>query len=306
MNVFQATLYSLQLWIRTGWRPVFLFDKYLFRHHFNFGYKLTLSGLIDTVYQNFYTLIIGKFFSAAQAGYYTYSMTLRQLPIQNISGALNKVSYPVFSSIQHDDIRLKRAYKKLMQQAIFWVAPILILLSIVAEPLFRFLLTEKWLPAAPYFQILCWAGILYPLQFYNLNILKVKGRSDLFLRLEIIKKVYSVIGVFCILRFGIYALLYFLLITTIVSFVINTWYSGKLINYPMREQLKDIAPTILLAAFLGVVVWYINFYLQHYFGFSDILQLLITASIYALAYLLTSYCINISSLKDFRQLILKR
>ena len=234
MNVFQATIYSIQLWIRIGWRPEFLFNKELFKHHFGFGYKLTLSGLIDTIYQNLYTLIIGKFFSAAQVGYYTYSMTLRQLPIQNVSGALNKVTYPIFSSIQNDDTRLKRAYKMLMQQVIFWIAPVMILLSIIAEPLFRFLLTEKWLPAVPYFQILCWAGILYPLQAYNLNILKVKGRSDLFLRLEIIKKAYAVIGVFCVIQFGIFALLYFLLAITLVSFVVNTWYSGKLINYPIQ------------------------------------------------------------------------
>ncbi len=306
MNVFQATMYSIQLWIRSGWRPQFLFNKKLFKHHFGFGYKLTLSALINTIYQNLYTLIIGRFFSAAQVGYYTYSMTLRQLPIQNVSNALNKVTYPIFSSIQNDDARLKRAYKMLMQQVIFWIAPVLILLSIIAEPLFRFLLTEKWLPAVPYFQILCWAGILYPLQSYNLNILKVKGRSDLFLRLEIIKKAYSVIGVFCVIQFGIFALLYFLLASTLVSFVINTWYSGKLINYPIREQLKDIIPTILLAVLTGLLIWVIDYYLKQYFNPPDVIQLIIIGSLYFFIYLSVSYYMNITSFKDFRQLIMKR
>jgi O-antigen/teichoic acid export membrane protein len=153
---------------------------------------------------------------------------------------------------------------------------------------------------------LCWAGILYPLQSYNLNILKVKGRSDLFLRLEIIKKTYSIIGVLCVIQFGIFALLYFLLATTLVSFVINTWYSGKLINYPIQEQLKDVFPAILLAAVTGLLIWGINYYLNHYFNLPDIIQLIIIGSLYFLIYLSVSYYINVTSFKDFRQLILKK
>lgn len=306
MNIFQSSMYSIQLWIRSGWRPKFLFDKDLFKYHFNFGYKLTLSSLLDTVYQNLYTLIIGKFFSAAQVGYYTYSMTLRQLPIQNISGALNKITYPIFSSIQNDDIALKRAYKKLMQQVIFWIAPILILLTIIAEPLFRLLLTEKWLPAVPYFQILCIAGILYPLQAYNLNILKIKGRSDLFLKLAVIKKVLSISGVFVALQFGIFGLLYFQIVMTLISFVINTWYSGKFINYSFKNQLSDISPILLVAACTGGAVKVLNIYLENYLTIPDILQLMIAGFIYFSLYLFTSYLIKIDSFNDFSQLILKR
>ena len=306
MNVFQASMYSIQLWIRSGWQPKFLFNKELFQHHFSFGYKLTLSGLINTIYQNLYTLVIGKFFSAAQVGYYTYSMTLRQLPLQNVSTALNKITYPIFSAIQNDAIRLKRAYKKLMQQVTFWIAPVMILLSIIAEPLFRFLLTEKWLPAVPYFQILCIAGILYPLQTYNLNILKIKGRSDLFLKLEVIKKTYAVIGIFFALKFGIYGLLYFQIITTFIGFVINTWHSGKLINYPIKEQLGDIISIILLAALIGILTWFINFYVRYTLNFPDVLVLITIPVTYFLVYLFVSYSINMVSFNDFRRLILKR
>jgi O-antigen/teichoic acid export membrane protein len=144
------------------------------KYHFDFGYKLTLSGVIDTVYLNLYQIIIGKYFTAAQLGYYTRAQTMKQLPVSNISSALNRVTYPMFTSIREDNVKLKSVYRRLMQQVLFWIAPVLIISGILAEPLFRFLLTEKWLPAVPYFQILCFVGIMYPLHSYTLNILKVK------------------------------------------------------------------------------------------------------------------------------------
>src|SRR6185312_8789997 len=145
-----------------------------FHYHFKFGYKLTLSGLLDTIFTNIYQIIIGRFFIAADVGFYTRASTLTQLPVNNISGALNKISYPLFASIQNDNERLKKAHKQIMQMVIFIIAPVLVIMGVLAEPLFRFLFTEKWLPAVPYFQILCLTGILYPLHAYNLNILNIK------------------------------------------------------------------------------------------------------------------------------------
>ena len=298
-------LTTAQLWLRSGWKPDFIFNYERFRYHFDFGYKLTFAGIIDTIYQNAYTLIIGKFFSASQLGYYTRAATLRQLPVQTISSALNKVTYPVFSSLQEDDVKLKSAYKKLMQQVLFWIAPTLVILVVIAEPLFRFLLTEKWLPAVPYFQILCVAGIMYPLQAYNLNILKVKGRSDLYMRLSIIRKIFFTIGVFCAVPFGIYGLLCFQVISTFIGFVSNTWYSGRLINYPMKEQLRDVVPIILLASFVGVLVWLIGIYVKHSFFMPDFLQLILFSCMYFIIYLIISYYTNMTSLSDFRQIVFK-
>src|SRR5690606_26101433 len=158
------------LWWRTRWVPSFVFSREKFRYHLLFGYKLTISGIIDTIFQNIYQIIIGKIFIASQVGFYTRANSLRQLPVMNLSTALNKVTYPLFASIQHEDERLKNAYKEIMQMAIFLIAPVLIILGVLAEPVFRFLFTEKWLPAVPYFQVLCIAGILYPIHSYNLNI----------------------------------------------------------------------------------------------------------------------------------------
>src|SRR5699024_10001617 len=157
--------------------------------------------------------------------------SLKQLPVNNISGALNKVTYPLFASIQNDDDRLKRVYKEIMQMVVFIIAPILIILGVLAEPLFRFLFTEKWLPAVPYFKILCLSGILYTIHSYNLNIMKVKGRSDLFLKLEIIKKIMVVVIIVITIQFGIMGLIWGQLVTSILAFFINTHYTGRFLKY---------------------------------------------------------------------------
>ena len=173
MGVFQSFLNSLQLWVRTGWWPSRAFSKKKFKKHFRFGYKLTLSGLLDTTFNNIYQIVIGRYFNPSQVGFYTRADSLKQLPVSNLSVALNKISYPLFSSIQNDNIRLRRGYKEIMQMIIYLISPLLTIMAVLAEPLFRLLFTEKWLPAVPYFQILCLTGILYPLHSYNLNILNV-------------------------------------------------------------------------------------------------------------------------------------
>src|SRR5699024_2061627 len=131
----------------------------------------------------------GKFFEASQVGFYTRAETMKNLPVQNISLALNRVTYPLFATIQDDNVRLKSVYQKLMKMVVFVIAPVMVISGVLAEPIFRFLLTEKWLPAVPYFQILCVAGILYPVHMYNVNVLTVKGRSDLLLRVTIYKNI---------------------------------------------------------------------------------------------------------------------
>lgn len=306
MNIVQSFLITVSHWIYSEWRPSFIFDKRCFKKHFHFGYKMTLSGLLDVIYKNIYVLIIGKNYSATQLGYYSRADSISQLPAGNISAALNKVTYPMFASISTDDIKLKTVYKKLMQQVIFWNASILILCAVIAEPLFRFLITDKWLPAVPYFQILCISCIFYPLHAYNLNILKVKGRSDLFLKLEFIKKSLSIIGILLVIPFGIYGLLYFQLFFNVIAFYINSIYSGKLINYPVREQVTDILPAIVLSAITGWFCSMLDAFLLNTFHFSDIVRLIIDSAFFFTLYLGVSYLIQLNAMCDFKQLVLKR
>lgn len=303
MSLFQAFLSSTQLWLRTGWSPSFVFSKEKFRYHFKFGYKLTLSGLLDTVFTNIYQIIIGKFFIAAEVGFYTRANSLRQLPVNNLSAALNKISYPLFASIQNDDVRLKKAYKQIMQMVIFVIAPVLVIMGVLAEPLFRFLFTAKWLPAVPYFQILCVAGILYPLHAYNLNILNVKGRSDLFLKLEIIKKIIVIIIIVITIKFGIIGLIWGQLINSVISFFINTHYSGRFIKYNAWQQAKDVLPLIFLAFIAGAIVWGIDFELTNN---KDIFRLLIGGTAGIFGYLGIAALLRVESLYEFKKIILRK
>lgn len=306
MNIAQSIFVTVQYWVYTKWKPDFEIDMQRLKHHFNFGYKLTLSGLLDAVYQNIYNLIIGKYFSVAQLGFYTRAYSLRQLPVQNIAQALNKVTYPVFSSIQNDDAKLKMAYKKLMMQVMFWLTPAMLVLALLAEPLIRLVFTGKWLPSVPYFQILCVGGVLYPLHSYNLNILKVKGRTDLFFKLEIVKKLYITIGIFLAFPYGIYGLLYFQLISTCISFYINTFYSGKMIGYPVKEQLADILPYITLASLVAVMIWYLDTFLVGLFQMRDFGRIFICGITYLAVYLGLCEILNLQAMLDFKKLVLKR
>ncbi len=271
MGLASSLTNTIMLWVQSNWKPSLIFDTKKFQYHFGFGSRMMLSGILDTLFTNAYTLVIGKFYNAAQLGFYTRADTLKQFPVSTLSGILNKVTYPLFAEIKDDDVRLKSVYKQIMKMVIFIIAPVLVMMGVLAEPLFRFLFTEKWLPAVPYFQILCAAGLLYPLHSYNLNILSVKGRSDLFLKLEVIKKVCLALVILISFPFGVLGLIWGQVIFSCLAFFINTHYSGKFLKYSSREQLRDIAPTLLLAGSMGGAVLIINFLLMPY---ADLVRLL--------------------------------
>ena len=200
------TSYSLQVWIQSKWLPKWVFDWSRVKSLFDFGSKMMVEGVLSSIYQNLYELMIGRYFSTAQVGFYTQANKLKQVPVQNISNALGRVTFPVLAEIQHDDVRLKGAYKKVVRQIFLIISPVMVGGIVLAEPLFRMVLTEKWLPAVPYFQWLCVSGLFYPVNAYNLNILKVKGRSDLFLYLGLVKKGIAILGMFIFIQFSVLAL----------------------------------------------------------------------------------------------------
>lgn len=259
-QLIKTSVSTLQFIFYSKWKPSLIFDKEKFRYHFNFGYKMTLSSLLNVIFNNLYSLIIGKFFSANILGFYNRADTLKQLPISNLSTALNRVTFPLFAHISHDDDRLKDVYQKLMKIVILVTAPVMIFLIVVAKPMIVLLLTEKWLPSVPYFQVLALAAILYPIHSYNLNILQVKGRSDLFLKLEIIKKVFLVFILWVSIKYGIYGLLWGQVFFSVLSFFINTHYSGKILQYQTFEQLLDLLPSLVFAVVLGFILFLLNKY----------------------------------------------
>jgi len=302
--ITQSFFNVLQLWFWSSWRPTLTFSIDKFKYHFHYGYKLTMSSLLDTIFNNAFTIVIGKFFSPAQVGYFTRADNLKQLPINNIASALNKVTFPLFATIQNDDVRMKNVYKKIMQMVIFLVAPMLIFAAVLATPMFRLLFTEKWLPAVPYFQILCANGILFPIHAYNLNILKVKGRSDLFLKLEILKKVLLIFVILISFYFGIFGLLYGSVIFSIVAFFINTHYTAKFINYKPFEQISHIAPAILLALFVGVLLYFIDKFVSLWASY-DFIRLFVGGTIATIIYISIAYGFKMKSLQELISIIKK-
>lgn len=283
-----------------------MIDRQRLWEHFNFGYKLTLAGILNTIFVNAYNIVIGKFFSATQVGFYSKADRLRMFPVKTLSSALKKVTYPLFSEMQNDNDKLRMVYRKVMMQSMFIITPVLSYAFISAEPLFRFFLTEKWLPAVPYFRILCFVGLLHIIQSYNLNILNVKGRSDLFLKLEIIKKFIIVIGIAVTIPFGILGLLYFQVVNSLISYGINSYYSGLFINYPALSQIRDILPVILMGIIPALFVYFIIYHLLSGDGWSDIFQLLITCVVYFTGYFGLNDLIKTNTYLDLKSILLTR
>lgn len=300
-NLARSAARSIQLWLWSPWKPSLNFKKEKIKKHLNFGYKLTLSSIIDSIFRDIYTIIIGKFFNPLQVGFYNRANTLQMYPISNFSAVLNTVTYPLFSKIQHDNKKLKNAYKKIMQMSVFLIAPTLLTMSALAEPLFRFLLTEKWLPAVPYFQILCFTGIFYPINAYNLNIISVKGRSDLLLMLSIVKKILIVFVIFISFQWGIYGLVLGQVPLAIIAIFFNSYYSGKLINYGIGEQLKHIIPSIVYSLICGLIVYFFDTHITK--THTDLLRLLLGGGVSIFCYFTLSFFLNKSILLDLISIV---
>lgn len=255
------TITSFLLWIWNKWKPSFEFSRNSFKEMFSFGYKLLISGLIDTAYQNIYLLVIGKYFSAAELGFYTRADQFSNLPSKNITSVIQRVSYPVLAEIQHDIPRLKTAYQKIIKSTMLITFVSMIILAAVAKPLVLTLVGEKWLPSVIYLQLLSFGGMLYPLHAVNLNMLNVQGRSDLFLRLEIIKKILAIPVIVVGVLLGIKAMIVGMIIISMIAFFLNSYYSGQHIGYSSMQQLKDILPSFILAIFIGSITHLIGAFL---------------------------------------------
>lgn len=242
------------LWIVTRWRPLLTFSTSSFRTLFSFGSKLALSGLIDTFYRNLFTLVIGKRFSAAEVGVYTRASQFGSYLSSNVSGVLQRVSYPVLCTIQDDDNAVREAYRKFLRISAFIIFPLMTGLAGVASPLVLILLTDEWMQVIPLLQVLCLALMWYPVHAINLNLLQVKGRSDLFLRLEVIKKIIGVSLLFAALPFGVIAICWSQVASSLISLAINTYYTGRLIDLGFFRQMRELLPALLYSLSMGLCV----------------------------------------------------
>ena len=253
-------LNTLFLWVYSKWHPVWEFSRKSFNELFGFGSKLLLSGLLDTIYKNIYYIIIGRFYTSAQLGQYTRADQFNMIFSSNLTSVVQRVSYPVLSSIQEEPERLREAYQKVIKITMLITFACMLGLAAVAKPLILILIGEKWLPAVYFLQIICFSGMLYPLHAINLNILQVKGRSDLFLKLEIIKKIIAVGPIVVGVVYGIEYMLWGGVLTSFIAYFLNSYYSANLMNYPTSEQIKDILPTFLTSFLVAAFMWSVSFW----------------------------------------------
>lgn len=249
---------TLFLWIYAQWLPKLQFSVASFKELFDFGWKLLVSGLIDTAWKEIYQVIIGKCYSAATLGQYARAQQFGAIFSTNLTSIVQRVSYPVLSEIQNDKEHLKNAYKKVIKVTMLGTCCCMLGLAAVAKPMIVTLIGEQWLPAVPFLQIICLQMMLYPLHSINLNMLQVQGRSDLFLRLEIIKKAIAVIPLLLGIFVNIYWMLWGSVAIGFVSYYLNAYYSGTFLDYNIWEQVRDILPAFGVASVMALIVWSIS------------------------------------------------
>lgn len=301
-SLIDNLLRTIFWWFFSNWRPSWIFSCNSLRTMFAFGSRILGFGLLDAVFQNGYLMVIGKFFSPLSLGFYSRAETVQQFSSNNIAVMINQVTFPVFSSVQDDPHRLKRGVRKILTMLALINFPLMAGLAIVAKPMVLVLFTEKWLPCVPYLQLLCVVGMLYPVTSTNMNVLNSQGRSDLFFRLEVLKKIFFVFSIAITYHWGIIVMIYGQIALACFSYLLNAYYSGKIINYPIFEQIRDLVPSLLLTAIMSVGVYLLN-YMPIYNQFAMLSVQIITG---ILLYTAICYIFRISSFLEILKLIKSR
>lgn len=251
---------TVVLWITVKWRPKRAFSFERLKGLISYGWKLLVSSLIDTLYNNLRQLIIGKLYTEADLAYYNQGRQIPDLIVNNINTSIDSVLLPVMSSEQEDKARVKEMTRRAVKTSTFVLAPMMLGLAAAAPAIIEILLTEKWIDSVFYLRIFCITYMFYPIHTANLNAIKAMGRSDLFLKLEITKKIVGLILLVSTMWFGVEAMTYSLLLSSLCSQIINTKPNKELLGYGYIEQLKDILPNILLAAVMAIVVSAVGFF----------------------------------------------
>ncbi len=289
------------LWLLSKWRPRLVYSWLSFHELFAFGSKLLASGLLDTVYRNIYPIVIGKLFSASSLGHYTRAHQFSEFPSSNVTGIIQRVTYPVLCEIQNDDVRLANIYRKFLKLSAFVIFPLMAGLAAVAEPFVNIMLGSQWGFCGQLLQVICFSMMWYPVHSINLNLLQVKGRSDLFLRLEVIKKILGV-AVLCVTApFGLMVMCYGQIFSSLVSLVINTYYTGKLINVGFVRQMRDLLPTTILCLIMFTLILLVN----HFIG-NDVVELCTGIVVGVVFYSLSSRVFKFSELDELLSLIKRK
>lgn len=258
----QAGVASAILWVASNWRPAWQFSKESFSRLFGFGRNLLAEGLLDVAFQNSYILVIGRFFSAELTGLYFFARKISNLLSQQLTGAVQQASFPALATLQDDNQTLKYKYRQIMQLMMFLIAPVMMLLAGLASPLIRVAFDEKWHGAVPYLQLLCVVGMIFPLHALNVNLLNVKGRSDLVFKVGLLKKAVNITLLLLAIPYGVLAIVLSQVVATFLALVPNTYFSAKLVGYSLAEQGRDVIKPIGAAVSGGALAWWLAGNLQ--------------------------------------------
>lgn len=292
-QVSAALIRTFSLWIVSKWRPKTGWSRDSFKYLWGYGSKIMGVGILDTVFNNIYPLVIGKFYTAKDLGDYTRAQQFVDLPINNVTGILQRVSFPVLSSIQNQDNRLQTNYLRMLRTTAFIMFPLLFGIAVLAKPFVLVFLGEKWLGCVLLLQILCVAKIWTPINAVNLNLLQVKGRSDIFLKLELIKKSIIILTMILTIPRGIVWMVSGTVFTTFVAFIINTLATQRLVNVGLFKQIKEFVPILVVSLIMVAVIYIANNYISNMY-----IQLFGGFVIGVTTYSLSAYAFKLKALTD--------
>ena len=285
-----AMIDTMILWITVKWRPKAVFSWERLKSLLAYGWKLLVAVLLDTVYNNLRNLVIGKMYSSADLAFYNQGDKFPKIIVTNINTSIDSVLLPTLSSEQDNKARVKEMTRRAIKTSTYIMAPLMMGLAFCAKTVVELVLTQKWLPCVPFLQIFCITYMFYPVHTANLNAIKAMGRSDIFLKLEIIKKIVGMSLLLSTMWFGVMAMAYSLLVSCVLSQIINSWPNKRLLGYGYLEQLRDLIPGVILAVIMGICVYFIG-----YINLPNIIVLIIQVIVGATIYIVMSIVFKLES-----------
>ncbi len=291
-NLFNQLVDTIILWVTVKWRPQLVFSFKRLKGLFSYGWKLLVSSLLDTGYNNLRQLIIGKLYTAKDLSFFNKGQSFPNMIVTNINSSIDSVLLPTMSAEQDDKSRVRAMTRRAIKTSTYIMMPLMMGLAVCAEPLVSLILTDKWLPCVPFLRIFCFTYAFYPIHTANLNAIKAMGRSDMFLKLEIAKKAFGLVVLISTMWFGVIWMAYSLLLTSLFSQIINSFPNKKLLEYGYIQQLKDMLPQIALSCAMGFCV-----YLLNYVGLPVIVTLILQVAVGAVLYIILSKVFKIECFK---------
>lgn len=298
-SISSATMNVLLLWKMSKWRPTWEFDWTSFKQLFSFGGLIALSNIIERFFSNIQGVIIGKWYSAGDMGYYSQASKLEQIPNQTLSQIVSEVSFPVFSELQNDISRLRQGVKSNIQTLVYLNFPLCCILFVVATPLIHLLYGLKWDPSIPFFQILCIGGMVHSANSMNMNVVKALGKGKLFLITQIVKRVFRLVMLVVGAFIGIEGLLWGMVVSRYFNYILNAFINKKLINYGIFAQIKDVGKTFLLSVFAGALAYLVGLLPN----LNQYVIMFLQIGVYVIVYLGISYMMHVDAFYTYKGII---